>query len=536
MGSDVSGSAGAIPGRTGCLYGGSTYPLNLPGSQSRGPALLTLGRDSAGRSITDYDIKQLLRILVKALERFSDMTLIEAIIMCLTRVQPQLRAESPIHRALFWVAISVLQLDEKSLYACGLALLEQNLHTLDAHGAFDQEGLEEVMMSAREPLEWYFKLLDQSVGLSFKANFHFALVGHLMKGFRHPDSTTVSRTSWVLTMLLSIVAKPSGRDKFEVTQDNIAYMTVLVSVSEEVRSRCHLQFSVERVLSKASSVESFAVDLHLNLSMLQQQTAAADAKQSSSSASPSHVTPGSSGGSSPALREADTPPPPPPPARASRSHPLQGGGKASHELTDDCKAWRSMDLESQQLAQPTRPVFKTQRSSSVPTPTVKKEMQLQAALHRLESASAPSKERSARASVSTENNLLLAPDVLTDPQIQVLALTVLATLVKHSTDGAETRVLYEYLAEASIVFPRVFPVIHCLLDAKINQVLSNCYDKVILTCVQCIIQNMIATEHEAASQQLHSIQAYGFGGLWRFAGPFTKVGAVPCRTSVTPIG
>ena len=47
---------------------------------------------SPGRSITDYDIKQLLRILVKALERFTDMTLIEAIIMCLTRVQPQLRS------------------------------------------------------------------------------------------------------------------------------------------------------------------------------------------------------------------------------------------------------------------------------------------------------------------------------------------------------------------------------------------------------------------------------------------------------------
>ena len=30
------------------------------------------------------------------------------------------------------------------------------------------QSLEEVMMSAREPLEWYFKLLDQSVGLSFK--------------------------------------------------------------------------------------------------------------------------------------------------------------------------------------------------------------------------------------------------------------------------------------------------------------------------------------------------------------------------------
>ena len=51
---------------------------------------------STGRSITDYDIKQLLRILVKALERFTDMTLIEAIIMCLTRVQPQLRSVSSV--------------------------------------------------------------------------------------------------------------------------------------------------------------------------------------------------------------------------------------------------------------------------------------------------------------------------------------------------------------------------------------------------------------------------------------------------------
>lgn len=46
--------------------------------------------------------------------------------------------ESPIHRALFWVAISVLQLDEVALYAAGLALLEQNLHTLNSQGTFDK--------------------------------------------------------------------------------------------------------------------------------------------------------------------------------------------------------------------------------------------------------------------------------------------------------------------------------------------------------------------------------------------------------------
>lgn len=81
------------------------------------------------------------------------------------------------------------------------------------------------MTVTREPLEWHFKQLDHAVGLSFKSNFHFALVGHLLKGFRHPTPTTVSRTSRVLTMLLGIVAKPLRRDKFEVTSDSVAYLT-----------------------------------------------------------------------------------------------------------------------------------------------------------------------------------------------------------------------------------------------------------------------------------------------------------------------
>jgi len=45
-----------------------------------------------------------------------------------------------------------------------------------------------------------------------------------------------------------------------------------------------------------------------------------------------------------------------------------------------------------------------------------------------------------------------------DTQTQALLLTVLATLVKYTTDEAEMRVLYDYLAEASVVFPKVFPV------------------------------------------------------------------------------
>ncbi len=76
-------------------------------------------------------------------------------------------------KALFWVAISILQ--------------------------------EAVMLATREPLEWHFKPLDHSVGLSFRANFHFALVGHLIKGYRHPSQATVTRTTRILSMLLRSV-------------------------------------------------------------------------------------------------------------------------------------------------------------------------------------------------------------------------------------------------------------------------------------------------------------------------------------------
>ncbi|XP_076037771.1 neurofibromin-like [Oratosquilla oratoria] len=569
-------------------------------------ALIVFGCIS--KSIVDHDIKQLLRILVKALESFSDTTLIDSIVMCLTRLQPLLRPESPIHRALFWVAISVLQLNEVSLYASGLALLEQNLHTLDSQGTFDNNTLEHVMMSTRDRLEWYFKQLDHSVGLSFKANFHFALVGHLLKGLRHPAPTTVSRTSRVLVTLLAIIAKPHKRDKFEVTPENIAYLAALVSVSEEVRSRCHLKYSVARNLTKSVSTDTFAVDLHLNLSLPHTTTNAQQQGGGGSNSvggpeglptqphasSPNNPTPSpgtsmasiapigsnssgfgsmdtvvlsahepavevlgsvnpvlhglateasictvgtvttgsagtpSGGTSTPiavgtpgevrpsqcVLKETASPSLASTPTnRRQKSWDLldpsalpQGhAGRNVQQVASraDPKTWRSLDLDPQNM----RPLFKTQRSSSMPTPKG--------------DLSSPHKDRSARVSVSNENNILLDPDVLTEFSTQALVLTVLATLVKYTTDENEMRVLYEYLAEASVVFPKVFPVIHSLLDAKITSVLSLCHDGVILSAVQSIIQNMIACEDQG-HQQLHHLQSCGFGGLWRFAGPFTK--------------
>lgn len=53
------------------------------------------------KTVTDQEVKQILRILVKALESFTDIILIEALVMCLTRIQPLLRPVSPWRKQTF---------------------------------------------------------------------------------------------------------------------------------------------------------------------------------------------------------------------------------------------------------------------------------------------------------------------------------------------------------------------------------------------------------------------------------------------------
>ena len=62
-------------------------------------------------------------------------------------------------------------------------------------------------------------------------------------------------------MLLDIV----GKGKYEVTKDNVAYLAALVSVSEEVRSRCRVKHTFTSIIpdSPTFAVDNFAVDHHL---------------------------------------------------------------------------------------------------------------------------------------------------------------------------------------------------------------------------------------------------------------------------------
>lgn len=119
------------------------------------------------RNITENDFKQLLLLLVQAVKGHDDVHLISAIIMAMTRLEPLLSQDSPVHRVLFWIAIIVLQFEDAELYevSCrrsdlllskakfsvyglqhSLAMLEQNLHTLESHNVFEYEKLERIMM------------------------------------------------------------------------------------------------------------------------------------------------------------------------------------------------------------------------------------------------------------------------------------------------------------------------------------------------------------------------------------------------------
>ncbi|EQB78366.1 hypothetical protein CB1_000765057 [Camelus ferus] len=310
-----------------------------------------------------------------------------------------LSKDSPLHKALFWVAVAVLQLDEVNLYSAGTALLEQNLHTLDSLRIFNDKSPEEVFMAIRNPLEWHCKQMDHFVGLNFNSNFNFALVGHLLKA--------------------------------------------LLTVSEEVRSRCSLKHRKSLLLTDIS-MENVPMD----------------------------------------------------------TYPIHHGDPSYRTLKEN-QPWSSPKGSEGYLAA----AYPTAGQTS---PRARKSMSLD--------MGQPSQANTKK---------LLDEEVLTDPKIQALLLTVLATLVKYTTDEFDQRILYEYLAEASVVFPKVFPVVHNLLDSKINTLLSLCQDPNLLNPIHGIVQSVVYHEESPPQYQTSYLQSFGFNGLWRFAGPFSKQTQIP---------
>ncbi|XP_055063904.2 neurofibromin [Misgurnus anguillicaudatus] len=469
------------------------------------------------KRVTHAQIKQIIRILSKASPLLSidrglesclkgsdncnSQVLIEATVIALTKLQPLLNKDSPMHKALFWVAVAVLQLDEVNLYSAGTALLEQNLHTLDSLRVFNDKSPEEVFMEIRQPLEWHCKQMDHFVGLNFTSNFNFALVGHLLKGFRHPSPTTVARTIRILHMLLALVGKHLNCDKFEVNTQSVAYLAALLPVSEEVRSRCSLKH--RKLLLSDVTMENVPMETcsahhedpsYRTLRESQQWTSPKVSERYLVAQYPiaGQISPRTRKSMSLDMGQ---------PSQVNTKK-LLGTRKSFDHLMSDSKAPKRPEMESG-ITTPPKMRRVAENEYEIETQRISQHHHLR------------------RVSVS-ESNVLLNEEVLTDPKIQALLLTVLATQVKNTSDEFEQRILYEFLAEATVVFPKVFPVVHNLLDSKINTLLSLCQDPNLLDPVHGIVQSVVYHEESPPQYQASYLQTFGFNGLWRFAGPFSK--------------
>ncbi|XP_071499783.1 neurofibromin-like [Diadema antillarum] len=452
----------------------------------------------------------------------SSLLLIESIVIAMTRLQPLLERDSPLHKLLFWVSIAVLQLEEAALYAAGLAMLEQNLHCLDEQGLFEETSPEIVLMAVREPLDFQFKQMDLAVGLSFKYNFNFALVGHLLKGFRHHSSTTVSRTTRILNLMLDIVCKHRNCDKFDVNMESVAYLAALLPVSEEVRSRCSMRRNYPNLSPEALELDNsvfvqVSYPYHPGAHPGQQQRSPSKKLRSP------HKTPGITNAAVKTQRSLDS------------ALQRQQQGSVTVDKSP-LKQYKSLDLPHSSG----RTAATAARSPEVVVSGVvgmgvgyggggfigggvggaEGGVGERRTRHERRTSGTgmtipqPRKERK----VSTPSeNVLLNDEVLTESGVQALLLTVLATLVRNMNEG-DVGILYEYLAEASQVFPQVFPTVYSLLDSKISNVLRSCHNQSMLAAVQSIIQNTLASEE--GQQQPTNLQGIGFGGLWRFSSQF----------------
>eukprot|EP00064_Thunnus_orientalis_P004301 superscaffoldBa00000388_g4312 len=414
------------------------------------------------KRVSHGQIKQIIRILSKASpllsidrglesclkgpDNYNSQVLIEATVIALTKLQPLLSKESPMHKALFWVAVAVLQLDEVNLYSAGTALLEQNLHTLDTMRVFNDKSPEEVFMEIRRPLEWHCKQMDHFVGLNFGANFNFALVGHLLKGYRHPSATTVARTVRILHTLLALISKHLKCDKFEVNTQSVAYLAALLTVSEEVRSRCSLKHRKSLLISDLSMdpvpMDTYSSHITDPSCRTLRETQPWTSPQVSERYLSAHHYP-TVGQISPRTRKSMSLDMGQPSQATTKK--LLGTRKSFDHLISDSKAPKRPEMESGMTTPP-----KMRRVA---------ENDYEIETQRIGNS------HLRKVSVS-ESNVLLDEEVLTDPKIQALLLTVLtatlifqATQVKYTTDDFDQRILYEYLAEASVVFPKVFPVV-----------------------------------------------------------------------------
>lgn len=177
--------------------------------------------------IDDDLLFQILIVLRNELARFNESNpfLIISIMMCLTNIIDHLSAGSRYLKPIFWLAVSMVQMNQVDIFPYAVKLLHAVLRTLDTHKYFDDRSIEQVLMDARAPFSSVYENIDNSAGLSFENQFSFAIAGVLLKGFKYSD--TRESVFMCLTTFLEIETK-SNRQPNTIHSRCLGYLCGLL--------------------------------------------------------------------------------------------------------------------------------------------------------------------------------------------------------------------------------------------------------------------------------------------------------------------
>jgi len=204
----------------------ATRVAYTPNTSLQPRAIIALGvLCNSSSLVTDDLMSQVLRtlqdVLVAGHKLDQDLPL--SLIICLTRLFEHLPSRSKYFKPMFWLAMVLLEIDEPSLFAVAIGLLEVVLKSLDNHDCF-ADGIISYCMAAREEcgLEEALSKSDQVTGINFKTSFSFAVAGHLLKGLRKPATKTA--TARVLSTFVDIAAKKS------IGNNMLGYLAALLPI------------------------------------------------------------------------------------------------------------------------------------------------------------------------------------------------------------------------------------------------------------------------------------------------------------------
>jgi neurofibromin 1 len=177
--------------------------------------------------IDDDLLFQILIVLRNELARFNETNpaLIISIMMCLTNIIDHLSASSRYLKPIFWLAVSMVQMNNESIFPFAVKLLHAVLRNLDTHKYFDESSVESVLMESRAPFSSVYENIDRAAGLSFDNQFSFAIAGALLKGFKYAD--TRESIFMCLTTFLEIETK-SNRNPNMINSTCLGYLCGLL--------------------------------------------------------------------------------------------------------------------------------------------------------------------------------------------------------------------------------------------------------------------------------------------------------------------